>query len=516
MSLGGAAIRLGLAGFLLIGAVDSLQNAIAEGDTRTLSFHHVHTGEDITITYKVNGRYDQAALKKLDWFMRDWRKEQSTHMDPQLFDLLWEVYREVGATRPIEIICGYRSPGTNAMLRARSNGVARNSQHTHGHAIDFFIPDVPLSKIRAVGLKLQRGGVGFYPTSGSPFVHLDTGTIRHWPHIARNQLRKIFPDGRTVHIPSDGKPMRNFALALADVERRGKTPNAVSLEKARQAGVISERDMTVALQERHENKPRSLLAALFGGGRDEEADDDTASEQQAPARAPAVVASAKPAAGKPAVPLPLSRPKPVVVASATPVPVPMPLPASSPAPAAAPAADNIFNRRGYWHGAVTTPAPITSPFNVASADWPAVTGSTALAYAADTPIETNRQAKSQPMGRPVPHLASTATASPTERNTTIVGKTVSATMAIGGQRPGSPWLRAAMLTPSVTGYMTTTRLGATDPRWLHDQLHKPTRALVMTFTGDPQYGLVANRFTGSAVVFLATATFTRAQTASLR
>jgi hypothetical protein len=120
------------------------------------------------------------------------------------------------------------------------------------------------------------------------------------------------------------------------------------------------------------------------------------------------------------------------------------------------------------------------------------------------------------MGRPVPHLASTATASPTERNTTIVGKTVSATMAIGGQRLGSPWLRAAMLTPSVTGYMTTTRLGATDPRWLHDLLHKPTRALVMTFSGDPQYGLVANRFTGSAVVFLATATFTRAQTASLR
>ena len=65
---------------VMLGANDALQNASAEGDTRTLSFHHVHTGEDITITYKRNGRYDDAALKKLDWFMRDWRKEKSTRM----------------------------------------------------------------------------------------------------------------------------------------------------------------------------------------------------------------------------------------------------------------------------------------------------------------------------------------------------------------------------------------------------------------------------------------------------
>jgi uncharacterized protein YcbK (DUF882 family) len=158
--------RLGLGGLILLGAVNSLQNAIAEGDTRTLSFHQVHTGEDITVTFKRNGRYDEAALKKLDWFMRDWRKEQETQMDPHLFDLLWQVYREVGATQPIDIICGYRSPGTNAMLRARSSGVARYSQHILGHAIDFYIPGVSLEKIREVGLKLQRGGVGFYPTSG--------------------------------------------------------------------------------------------------------------------------------------------------------------------------------------------------------------------------------------------------------------------------------------------------------------------------------------------------------------
>ena len=181
----------------------------------------------ITITYKKNGRYDEAALKKLDWFMRDWRKEQEVHMDPHLFDLLWETNREVGGKEPIQVVCGYRSPDTNAMLRARSTGVAQFSQHTHGQAIDFYIPDVPLAEIRAVGLQLQRGGVGFYPTSGSPFVHLDTGTIRHWPRIARNELEKIFPDGRTVHIPADGHPLPGYRLALADVERHGTVPSEI-------------------------------------------------------------------------------------------------------------------------------------------------------------------------------------------------------------------------------------------------------------------------------------------------
>jgi uncharacterized protein YcbK (DUF882 family) len=124
-----ASAALGLIAFLVAGASASLQSAIAEGDTRTLTFHHLHTGEDITITYKRDGRYDDAALKKLDWFMRDWRKEQSTSMDPHLFDLLWEVYREVGATAPIDVVCGYRSPTTNALLRGRSSasGVAELS-----------------------------------------------------------------------------------------------------------------------------------------------------------------------------------------------------------------------------------------------------------------------------------------------------------------------------------------------------------------------------------------------------
>ena len=201
-----AAARLGIAALFLLGADDALQNAVAEGDTRTISFHHVHTGEDITVTYKRNGRYDEAALKKLDWFMRDWRKEQETHMDPHLFDLLWETDREVGGKEPIQVICGYRSPGTNAMLRERSTGVAQFSQHINGQAIDFYIPGVPLEKIREVGLRLQRGGVGFYPTSGSPFVHLDTGSIRHWPAIRAGNWRRFSRTGAPCISPPTAIP----------------------------------------------------------------------------------------------------------------------------------------------------------------------------------------------------------------------------------------------------------------------------------------------------------------------
>jgi uncharacterized protein YcbK (DUF882 family) len=199
--------RVSLAGLFLLGASDALQTATAEGDTRSISFHNLHTKEDIAVTFKRNGRYDEAALKKLNWFMRDWRKDEEVRMNPHLFDLLWETNREVGGTQPIEVICGYRSPATNSMLRARSSGVAQTSQHTQGQAIDFHIPGVPLAKVREVGLRLQRGGVGFYPSSGSPFIHMDTGSVRHWPRMTYAELSKVFPDGRTVHVASDGRPL---------------------------------------------------------------------------------------------------------------------------------------------------------------------------------------------------------------------------------------------------------------------------------------------------------------------
>jgi hypothetical protein len=153
-------------------------------------------------------------------------------MDPQLLDILWEVHRETGRKGPITIVSGYRSPQTNSMLRARSRGVAQYSQHTHGKAIDFYIPGADLAQMRAVGLRLQRGGVGFYPTSGAPFIHVDTGSVRHWPRMTRDQLVKVFPDGKTVHLPTDGNPMPGYALALAEIEARGNRPGAAAIAAA--------------------------------------------------------------------------------------------------------------------------------------------------------------------------------------------------------------------------------------------------------------------------------------------
>ena len=142
-------------------------------------------------------------------------------MDPRMLDTVWMAYRQVGAREPINVVCGYRAPATNAMLRRRSRGVAKFSQHTLGKAMDFYIPGVNLASLRAAGLRLQRGGVGFYPTSGSPFVHMDAGSVRMWPRMTRDQLAAVFPDGKTVHVPADGRPMPGYQAALAELRRGG-------------------------------------------------------------------------------------------------------------------------------------------------------------------------------------------------------------------------------------------------------------------------------------------------------
>ena len=238
-----AGCQLGLTSALLLAGMGTVRDATALNETRTLSFHHTHSGEDLTVTFKRDGRFDDDALKQLNHFLRDWRTQDQTTMDPHLFDIIWEVYRDVDGKKPIQIISAYRSPETNAMLRHRSahSGVARFSQHMLGHAMDFYIPDVPLEQIRFAGLRLQRGGVGFYPTSGSPFVHLDTGNIRHWPRMTHDQLARVFPDGHTVHVPTDGVPLKGYELARAEIERRGDGDDAAKV-----------------------SKPPNLLARLFG------------------------------------------------------------------------------------------------------------------------------------------------------------------------------------------------------------------------------------------------------------
>ena len=262
----------------------------AEAETRTLKIYHVHLNEHSEITYKRNGRYLSDGLNKLNRAVRDWRRNEPTKMDPKLFDLIWEVYRKSGGRGYINVIGGYRSPATNSMLRKRSNGVAEKSQHIRGKAMDFYIPGVSLKKLRDSGLRAQVGGVGYYPSSGSPFVHMDVGNVRHWPRLSRRELMALFPDGKTVHVPTDGKPLAGYDVALAaSKSRKSRTDSTVS------GGGDNAR-------------PKTLLAALFGGGADEEEDQETA------------VAAAKPKPGKkqaaPAEPLPLpDEPQPAIVAA---------------------------------------------------------------------------------------------------------------------------------------------------------------------------------------------------------
>ncbi len=200
---------------------NSTESAVANGDTRTVVFSDRHTGESGSFTYMVNGVYDPAVLDKLNWFMRDWRIDQPTKMDPRLFDIIWEVYRESGSTQPIDVLSGYRSPQTNAMLRRRSSLVARYSEHMLGKAIDAHFVDVSTARIRDIAMRMEEGGVGFYPTGATPWVHIDSGSVRYWPRMSRTALARLFPDGKTVFIPADGKPMPGYELAKAEVESRG-------------------------------------------------------------------------------------------------------------------------------------------------------------------------------------------------------------------------------------------------------------------------------------------------------
>lgn len=215
------AVLGGVALYALLQAPASTEPAIANGDTRTLTFVNNHTHETGEFTYRANGYYDEAALEKINWFMRDWRTNEQIKMDPRLFDILWEVYRESSSVQPIDVLSAYRSPQTNSMLRRRSRLVAEHSQHMRGKAIDAHFIDVGPKPIRDIAMKMQEGGVGFYPIGSTPWIHVDSGTVRYWPRMNRGALARLFPDGRTVFIPSDGQPMERYADAKAMIESRG-------------------------------------------------------------------------------------------------------------------------------------------------------------------------------------------------------------------------------------------------------------------------------------------------------
>lgn len=516
--------RIGLASLVLLAAAGSVHNAAALNETKTLSFHHTHSGEDLTVTFKRDGRYDEAALKTLNHFLRDWRTQDETVMDRHLFDILWEVYRDVDGKQPIQIISSYRSPATNAMLRRRSSGVARFSQHMLGHAMDFYIPNVPLEQIRFAGLRLQRGGVGFYPTSGSPFVHLDTGSIRHWPRMTHDQLARVFPDGRTVHVPTDGTPLKGYELAKADIERRGNGDDAATIGKP------------------------SFFAALFKGrsapASNDEDDEGAPAASEKPA-APTVVA----AAAKPADPVPTPRAKPQIAAAiqlasadaelvAPPKPKPAPV---ADKPAAGKSSDgkpetpaDIINARGFWDAPATpqqaTPAQVAAlraRQALAAATDPSPTASVsnatlqALAYApAASPVDrANVVAASAPIPRGVRAASAARNAAPATEINTVVGKSTDGMIAtatrLSAPKGESIWLKIVMLSPSASRAMSVTLMGELDMPAMRAYFVKPQTVVAMGFVDDPMQGLSCDSFSGSATAKLETTSFV-VRTAALR
>jgi len=249
----------------------------ADASERRLQIFSVNTEESIDVVYKRDGEYIPEALDKIDWIMRDWRRDEQTEMSRELIDLLWEVHQQVGSNEPIHLISGYRSQKTNNMLRKTKGGQARKSQHILGNAADVHFPDVPVKRLRNAGLIRQYGGVGYYPTSSIPFVHLDVARVRHWPRLPRQELALLFPSGKSKHVPRDGRPLRkkDVKVALAKLEKRGKP-------------------LPWATRQQLNRAPRPILASLgpvvsnLGFGQDGEAQAvQTASLPRRPEKLPA-------------------------------------------------------------------------------------------------------------------------------------------------------------------------------------------------------------------------------------
>ncbi len=529
---------VGFAALLTAIGCNSLQNATAEGDTRTISLHHMHTDEDLTITYKVNGRYDDEALKKIDYELRDWRRDETIHMDPRLIDLVWEVRRDVGATGPIQVVCGYRSPETNSMLRQRSSGVAKFSQHTLGKAMDFYIPGVPLEQLRAIGLYLQRGGVGFYPTSGSPFVHLDTGNVRHWPAVAADQMPRLMAEGQSLHTAAEAAEVASNRRQPAVFAKLGGARSAPDPVPARPAPVI-----TVAAQ------IDKLIAVPMPQAKPRVATYEVASAESRPAQlrtAPAATYE---------------------VASAESRPVQLrPAQAASLVARPSPSANDIINQRDYWRGveladaaapqvsvpqanaavprppaSIPTPPPavvvasadpdMTASATAGLAPWPLPErddprSAGALAYA-DPTAPIMARARPAPMGtldRPSAPPDTTVAVKRIGDRPSVISSSPSKPAAAVATAPGAarigdrfnePWLRALIVSPSAQDFMSASTFGAPDYRALAPFMRKPTSTVMMSFSGDPQLGMTTRKFSGTAVVFVSTATF-GTRTASLR
>ncbi|MBV9330407.1 MAG: DUF882 domain-containing protein [Alphaproteobacteria bacterium] len=171
-------------GAVLLGAVASPMIArpasalVALPEVKSLSFDNLHTGEKLKVDYWNHGSYLPDALVEVNHFLRDYRNNEVHAIEPKLLDLLSVLHARLDSKAPFQVISGYRSPATNAMLHAESHGVAAKSLHMQGMAIDIRLADRALDVLHTTARDLKLGGVGYYPASD--FVHVDVGRVRYW------------------------------------------------------------------------------------------------------------------------------------------------------------------------------------------------------------------------------------------------------------------------------------------------------------------------------------------------
>ena len=165
---------------LILASFAGVSQGKLENDERQLSFYHTHTGKRLDIVYARSGVYIPSALEEINSFLFDFRTGDAAEMDPELLDLIYDVRAALNSDGTYQVVSAYRSPKTNEMLRGRSRntGVAKNSQHLLGKAIDVRLEGVKTTRLRDTALAMKRGGVGFY--EASDFVHMDTGRPRSW------------------------------------------------------------------------------------------------------------------------------------------------------------------------------------------------------------------------------------------------------------------------------------------------------------------------------------------------
>jgi uncharacterized protein YcbK (DUF882 family) len=183
-------------------------------DLRVLRLRHHWTGEDLAVAYKLGDSYSPVAMAEINHFLRDWRCNQSTAMDPKLIDRLYDLQVAIGERRTMRVISAYRSEGYNASLLRAGRTVDPDSQHMFGRAVDIFVPGMRLDELREVAEKTGHGGTGFYPFSGPRFIHVDTGPVRHWSEMDPGLRRRL-----NLPVPERKRLQLDCSLTMAQVLR---------------------------------------------------------------------------------------------------------------------------------------------------------------------------------------------------------------------------------------------------------------------------------------------------------